>query len=62
MADYYYDLAIQIWEDEGGSIIYTVIQTFSEREDDFEVIAYGETDDRDEAVIRAREAINSVLE
>lgn len=62
MADYYYDLAIQIWEDEGGAIIYTVIQTFSEKEDDFEVIAYGETDDRDEAVIRAREAINSVLE
>jgi hypothetical protein len=60
--DYYYDIAIQIWEDEGGNVVYSVIQSFSEKEDDCEVIAYGEVATAEEAIKNAREAVNSVLE
>lgn len=62
MNNYYYDLAIQIWEDEGGAVYYSVIQNFSEVEDDHEVIAYGEADSPADAARLAREAVFLVLE
>lgn len=62
MDNYYYDLAIQIWEDEGGAVFYSVIQNFSENEDDHEVIAYGEAESSAEAARLAREAVFLVLE
>lgn len=61
MKNDYYDITIQIFEDESGSVTYSVIQNFSEKEDDHEVIAYGETDTIEEAVKAAREAVLSVL-
>lgn len=59
---YYYDIDVQIWEDEEGSVVYSVIQSFSESEDDIEVIAYGSVDTKAEAIKRAREAVLTVLE
>jgi hypothetical protein len=59
---YYYDIDVQIWEDEDGSVVYSVIQSFSDQEDDIEVIAYGSVDTKAEAIKRAREAVLTVLE
>lgn len=59
--EYYYDIALQIFEDTTGSITYSVIQNFSEQEDDHEVIAYGETDTVEEALKAAKEAFLGVL-
>lgn len=58
---FYYDLSIQIFEDEGGKIDYSVIQNFSEDEDDHEVIVYGEADNPEEAIKRCRDGVDLVL-
>lgn len=58
---YYYDIDVQIWEDPDGQVYWSVIQSFSEDEDDTEVLGYGNVEDKGEAVKRARECVLSVL-
>lgn len=57
-----YDLSIEIWEDPDGTIYYSVIQNFSDEEDDHEVIAYGQADSAKDAAREARNAVFTVLE
>lgn len=57
---FYYDIDVQIWEEENG-VFWSVIQSFSEDEDDIEVLGYGNVDYKEEAVKRARECVLSVL-
>ena len=59
---FYYDIDVQIWEDEDGTVYYLVVQSFSDEEDDSEVIGYGSVDTKKEAVERARESVLSVLQ
>jgi len=59
--DYYYDISLQIFAEPDGTVTYSVIQNFSEHEDDHEVIAYGSVDDPREAVRLAKEAIDVTL-
>ena len=57
-----YDLNIEIWEDEDGSVCYSVIQNFSENVDDYEIVAYGEADSFEDAAREARNAVFTVME
>ena len=58
---FYYDLSIQMFEEDDGSVTYSVIQNFSEKEDDHEVIAYGVADSPEDAIVRVRKAADTVL-
>ena len=58
---FYYDLSVQMFEDNDGKIDYSVIQNFSEEEDDHEVIVYGVADSPEEAIARCREGVDTVL-
>lgn len=41
-ATYYEEVTTQIWIDEDGKVLYSVVKDFSDTEDDHEVVAYGE--------------------
>lgn len=58
----YYDLNVQVWEDEDGHVYYSVIQEFDEEGKDTEVLAYGETESVSEAAALAKRAVLDVLD
>jgi hypothetical protein len=58
--DYYYDISVQLW-DEDDHTYYSVIQSFSADEEDTETLAYGFEEDHHAALERAREAVLAAL-
>lgn len=57
----FFEVTVQIWEDELGVVYYSVIQDFDENEDDNEPLAYGQADSFEQAKRLVRDELKELF-
>lgn len=57
----FFEVTVQIWEEEDGSVYYSVIQDFDEKAEDNEPLAYGTADNIDQAKRLVRDELRNLF-
>ena len=57
----FFEVTVQIWEEQDGTTYYSVIQDFDEKEDDNEPLAYGTADNFEQAKRLVRDELRNLF-